>query len=155
MREVKFIELGLDVVDKYTEVLDGDILIKIKPFYTIAEKMAIVEDMKSKETSIEREFSKVVLTVKFNTNIDVSDMSDNDIYDLASELRLIDEFEIDIQGFIDLDKLVKDDESTYAIANMFIDKLGEMAKLLEGKANMSQTDLMKLGMSVMNNGKDI
>ena len=76
-------------------------------------------------------------------------MSDNDIYDLASELQLIDEFEIDIQGYRDLDKLVKDDESAYVIANMLIDKLGEMAKSLDGKANLSQANLIEMSQKVL------
>ena len=121
--ELKFKEVS----DKFnTQIKD----IKIKPFYTFAEKYTIYSDMMEKQSAIEREFSKVVLTCKLNTNLDVSELDDIAIYDLCSELGLIYEFAMEIDGYNELDKLVKDDESVYKAFEMLskqfnIDKFSE------------------------------
>lgn len=123
MREIKKIEVN----ESYGTELGNDI--KLKTFYTIAEMTAIINDMKSKDEALDRLFSKVVLTARFNTNIDWTDFTDNEIFDTCAELELIDNFGFEIPMFRELDNIVKNDESVYKLIESF---LGTVNTKLEG-----------------------
>ena len=117
----------IKVVDeRYSLELEGGI--KLKPFYTLAEKCNIYEDMLGKRDSLNRDFALIVLTAKFCTNIDFSGMDDNDAYDIIAELRLIEEFKINIDEYMDMPKLIEREESTYKALTSIIDSVNNMLK---------------------------
>lgn len=135
MREIKTIETN----EKYS--VEVNEVIKIKPYYTLTEKCAIYSDMKSKETAFDREFSLIVLTAKFCTNIDTTDMTDDDIYDLVAELRLIEEFKMEVDEYLDIPKLIDRDENVYnalmVLSNAIDEKL-DMSKFENGFADLQK-----------------
>ena len=132
MRKINKIEVN----ETYgTELKDE---IKLKTFYTIAELTAIINDMKSKEEALDRLFSKVVLTARFNTNIDWTDFTDNEIFDTCAELDLIDNFGFEIPMFRELDNIIKNDESVYKLIEAFLSTINtklegfDMGQILNG-----------------------
>ena len=138
MKEIKFIEAN----ETYkVELKNG---VKLKPFYTIAEMTAIIDDMKSKDNALGRYFSKVVLTAIYNTNIDWTGFNHNEVFDACSELGLIDEFEYNIDMFHRFDDIIKQDESTYKLIGAFVDSLGDklegfdMAKIQDGFTGLKE-----------------
>ena len=119
-------ELKFKEDDKYTvELRDG---IKLKPYYTLAEKKAIYDDMSSKTNSFDRDFSLFILTAVFCTNVDFGEISDNEIYDIASELGLYTDFKYEIEEYSDMYKLIERDESTYKSFEMLMGGMSNMLK---------------------------
>ena len=139
MMELKFKEVS----DKY-KVLEHENLSKgimIKPYLTIAELNTIVIDLKEKKTAIERHFSKIVLLTDFCSNIDITGMKADEVYDLVSELGLIEVFQIYLSEYHTIDEIIKSDESIYNVIkeisdnltpqlNKAMDKLGDGSGLM-------------------------
>ncbi len=119
MREVKFVKVD-ERYDECTE--DG---LKIKPFYTWAEKANIFDTMKAQENEVLRDMALVVKTAEYCTNIDFSGMNDAEKYDLVAELRLIEEFKLEVEGYMDMPKLIEREESVYNAFKVLLDGLGE------------------------------
>lgn len=133
MREIKLKEVD---ENKYKEDLGNGI--RIKPFLTIVELNTIVEDMKSTQkditedgkiidtnkpkSALAKHLSLVVLVTDFCTNINIEGMMADEVYDLVSELGLIDTFQFEIQGYLDINKFVSDDESIYLLIKDVVEK---------------------------------
>lgn len=94
--------------------------IKITPYYTFEQECAILNDMKTKQSAIERKASKVVLTAKFCTDLELDGLDDIAIYNLCAEKGLIYEFESEVDGYLDFDKLIAQDESLYNLLYTFM-----------------------------------
>ena len=141
MMELKFKEVS----DKY-KVLEHENLTKgimIKPYLTIAELNTIVIDLKEKKTAIERHFSKIVLLMDFCSNIDITGMKADEVYDLASELGLIEVFQIYLTEYNTIDEIIKADESIYNVVKEISDNLTPqlnkaMEKLGDGSGLMGK-----------------
>ena len=139
--ELKFKEVS----DKY-KVLEHENLTKgimIKPYLTIAELNTIVIDLKEKKTAIERHFSKIVLLMDFCSNIDITGMKADEVYDLASELGLIEVFQIYLTEYNAIDEIIKADESIYNVVKEISDNLTPqlnkaMEKLGDGSGLMGK-----------------
>lgn len=139
MMELKFKE-----VNESYKVLEHENLTKgimIKPYLTIAELNTIVTDLKEKKTAIERHFAKIVLLTDFCSNIDITGMKADEVYDLASELGLIETFQIYLVEYNTIDEIIKSDESIYNVIkeisdnltpqlNKAMDKLGDGSGLM-------------------------
>ena len=139
MMELKFKEVS----DKY-KVLEHENLTKsimIKSYLTIAELNTIVIDLKEKKTAIERHFAKIVMLIDFCSNIDITGMKADEVYDLASELGLIEVFQIYLTEYNTIDEIIKSDESIYNVIkeisdnltpqlNKAMDKLGDGSGLM-------------------------
>ena len=151
MSELKFREVN----DRYKTVFKEDFPtdIKIKPYYTLVEKRIIHNDMMStidKEgntiprDAFGRDFSLIVLTATYCTNIDFTNMSDNDIYDTVAENLLIEQFKIEIDEYLDMYKLIEREESTYKLINTFLDVISkkldgfDMNKIQEGFVGLKE-----------------
>jgi len=117
MRELKFKE------HSHNYTLEVEHKIKLKQFYTLAEKTAIYTDMLSKPDSFNRDFSLIVLTARFCTNIDFTDITDNEVYDIVAELLLIEEFKTKIDEYLDMYKLIEREESTYKLIGTFLETI--------------------------------
>ena len=115
--ELKFREVD---VEEYSIELEKGI--KVKPFYAIAEMQSIISDMKSKDTELERHFSKVVLTGINNTNIDFTGVDDMTVYDVCASLGLIETFDLYLDMYHKLDDMVRADESIYKLISVLVDK---------------------------------
>jgi hypothetical protein len=142
MRELKFKEVDKNIY-KISDV-SGNIL--IKPFYTIEEMGNIYNDMaysfifdedgnkvlnekkepclKSKDV-LNEYFAKVVLTVKFCTNIDTEEMTDDEIFNVCLELGLDTTFKTNINQYLELDYMMKREKSTERIIEDFLDIVTE------------------------------
>lgn len=131
--ELKFREVD---VEEYSIELEKGI--KVKPFYAIAEMQSIIADMKSKDTELERHFSKVVLTGINNTNIDFAGVDDMTVYDVCASLGLIETFDLYLDMYHKLDDMVRADESIYKLISVLVDKFEskldgfDIAKIQEG-----------------------
>ena len=132
-----------EVSDKYKVLEDAELAkgIMIKPYLTIAELNTIVIDLKEKKTAIERHFAKIVMLVDFCSNIDITGMKADEVYDLASELGLIEVFQIYLTEYNTIDEIIKSDESIYNVIkeisdnltpqlNKAMDKLGDGSGLM-------------------------
>ena len=139
MMELKFKEVS----DKYKVLEDAELSkgIMIKPYLTIAELNTIVIDLKEKKTAIERHFAKIVMLVDFCSNLDITGMKADEVYDLASELGLIEVFQIYLVEYNTIDEIIKSDESIYNVIkeisdnltpqlNKAMDKLGDGSGLM-------------------------
>ena len=87
----------------------------VKPYLTIAELNTVVIDLKEKKTAIERHFAKIVMLTDFCSNIDITGMKADEVYDLASELGLIEVFQIYLTEYNTIDEIIKSDESIYNV----------------------------------------
>ena len=137
-------ELKLKEVNESYKVLEHENLSKgimIKPYLTIAELNTIVIDLKEKKTAIERHFAKIVLLTDFCSNIDITGMKADEVYDIASELGLIETFQIYLAEYNTIDDIIKSDESIYNVIkeisdnltpqlNKAMDKLGDGSGLM-------------------------
>ena len=128
-----------EVDDKYKVLSDEDLAegIKIKPFLTIAELNTIVSDLKENsieeledgtkkekaKSAIARHFGKIIFLTDFCTNLDLTGMTPDDVYDLASELGLIEVFQIYLYEYNEIDNLIKADESIYNVVKEISDNL--------------------------------
>ena len=99
----------------------GDVM--IKPFLTIAELNTIVLELKEKKSALERHFAKNVLLVDFCSNLDITNMKADEVYDLASELGLIETFQIYLAEYNMIDDIIKADESIYNVVKEISDSL--------------------------------
>ena len=147
--ELKFKEVS----DKYKVLEDAELAkgIMIKPYLTIAELNTIVIDLKDKKTSIERHFSKIILLTDFCSNIDITGMKADEVYDIASELGLIETFQIYLSEYHTIDEIIKADESIYNVIKEISDNLTPqineaMKKLGDGSGLMGKLkDVMSGG----------
>ena len=130
-----------EVDERYSVNLEGGV--KLKPFYTLADKLNIYEDMSSKKDAFNRDFALIVLTAKLCTNIDFNGMDDNDLYDIVAELRLIETFKVEIDEYMDMIKLVERDESTYKALTLIISSIDD--KLKDFDMNKIQEGFSGLG----------
>ena len=121
MMELEFKEVGVEYRTLENEnLVEG---IKIKPFLTIVELNTIVSDLKEKKTALARHFAKVIFLTDFCTNLDIVGMKADDVYDLASELGLIEVFQIYLYEYNEIDNIIKADESIYNVVKEISDNL--------------------------------
>jgi len=105
MKELKFRKVGKE----FKESVDRTDGIKFRSFYTLSEIRGIVKDMKQYDEKVLRYFSKLVSTAKLCTNIDFTGIEDEEIYDICSELKLVEDFECIIPEFFKLEEIARDD----------------------------------------------
>ena len=139
--ELKFKEVN----ESYKVLEDAELSkgIMIKPYLTIAELNTIVIDLKEKKNAIERHFSKIILLTDFCSNIDITGMKADEVYDLASELGLIEVFQIYLTEYSTIDEIIKSDESIYNVVKEISDNLTPqlnkaMEKLGDGSGLMGK-----------------
>lgn len=125
-----------EVDDKYKVNL-GDGLV-LKPFYTWEEKAEIFDTMKAQSSAVLRDMALMVKTAEFCTNVDFVGMNDAEKYDIVAELRLNENFEVEVSGYLDMHKLVDREESTYKALSQIIEVISnkmdsfDIAKIQEG-----------------------
>ena len=115
-----------EVDERYSLVLEGGI--KLKPFYTWAEKIEIFNVMLAQNSAVLRDMALAVKTAEFCTNIDFGNMLDDEKYNIVAELRLIGEFKIEIDEYLDMPKLVDREESAYNAITEIISSINDKLK---------------------------
>lgn len=105
------------LVDKF-----GIEKVMIKPFYTGEEMMDVYMDIKEKTDAYNRNFTKVVHTAKICTDIDFTNVTDEEVYDICAELGLPYEFMLSIDDYETVARMVKEDESAYGLMKELTDK---------------------------------
>lgn len=110
-------------------------LVKIKPFYTWEEKYTIFKNMIEQKDAILMDMVLIVMTAEFCTNIDFDGVeTDAEKYDIIAELRLIEDFKLEIDEYMDMYKLVEREKSTYRAFEMLLDGIN---KIIDG-ANIEE-----------------
>jgi len=108
---------------------------KIKPFYTWEEKYTIFKNMIEQKDAVLMDMVLVVMTAEFCTNIDFDGIeTDAEKYDIVAELRLIEDFKLEIDEYMDMYKLVEREKSTYRAFEMLLDGIN---KIIDG-ANIEE-----------------
>ena len=148
MKDLKFLEVDMDEYNQFPEHYK-DSGIKVKPFYTLAEKFTIYSDMKDNELSFHKDFALIVQTARFCTNIDFTDMTDEEIYNVCAERRLVDTFEIYVSEYMNMNKLIERDESVYKAFEFLIDTIGKKMETFDSTQIIAE---VQKGLA---NGKDI
>lgn len=131
--ELKFKEVS----DKFKVEVENGVL--IKPFYSLQDLCDVYADMKTKDITIDRYFSKVVKTAKLCTNIDFSEYNDEEIFDIVSELNLQFNFSCEIEEFSKMDTFVS------GIPELVNDVMKNMGLMDMDKAIESITKVAKNG----------
>lgn len=119
-------ELKIKEVSEQYNVINEQVGLKLKPFMTVEEMYTLYDDVKSKKDAFNRHFSKVVMTAKLLTNIDESQYTDKEIYDLCAELGLIFDFKLEVEQYEEIDRMIASDESTYNLISDIVEKLTPM-----------------------------
>lgn len=128
--------------------------LRIKPFYTIGEMATIYNDMiveyvtdengnKTKnesgefitkpKDSLDEYFAKVVLTTRLCTNLDLTDIEQEDIFNLAMTLKLDKVYASYISQYTELDNMMKREKSTEKVIEEFLGKAEVMLKNVDTK----------------------
>ena len=111
--------------------------VKIKPYLTLGELYTTYYDMLAKvkvddkmvsKDALDRHFTKIVNFAKHCTNIDCSEMNDEEVYDTCAQLGLIFTFEVEIGEYQLLDRMIERDENTYNALITVTESLAEMMK---------------------------
>ena len=94
MMELKFKEVGVE----YNEKCERNENILIKPYMTLDELSTTYYDMMadvkgSRKDALNRHFTKIINMMKFCTNIDCTELSNEEIYDVCYENQLVNDFE--------------------------------------------------------------
>lgn len=84
--------------------------------------MDVYMDIKEKTDAYNRNFARVVHTAKICTDIDFTNVTDEEIYDICAELGLPYEFVLSIDDYETVAKMVKEDESAYGLMKELTDK---------------------------------
>ena len=145
MKELKF----KNCTESYKIDVDG---VKIKPYLTLGELYTTYYDMMAKvkvddkmvsKDALDRHFTKIVNLMKHCTNIDCSEMNDEEVYDTCAQLGLIFTFEVEIGEYQLLDRMIERDENTYNALTQIIEVID---KKLDGfDVNKIQEGLLNLG----------
>ena len=136
MKELKFKEVSAE----YKLDVDG---VKIKPYLTWDEYAHIYEVVSAQDNAFMRNFSKVVEFAKACTNIDFDGMSEKEIYDICAERGSLCAFELEIEEYQLLDRMIERDENTYNALTQIIEVID---KKLDGfDVNKIQEGLLNLG----------
>ena len=121
MKELQF----KNCTESYKIDVDG---VKIKPYLTWDEYANIYKSVSAQDNAFMRNFSKVVEFAKACTNIDFDAMSEKEIYDICAQLGLLYTFELEIEEYQLLDRMIERDENTYNALITVTESLAEMMK---------------------------
>ena len=133
--EIKFKEVNseyklVEELNKRLDALCGDLCnLKIKPYFTLSELKSIVDSSLEEKDMITRQMIIVSMITDYCTNLDIIDENGKipceDVYNLCAKYNLFTYYYL-ISNYNSIEELIKDSESTYKIAEMFNEQIGEM-----------------------------
>lgn len=126
-----------------------------KPFYTMEEKSNIFDLMRSFENTIMRDYTLIVMTARYCTNIDFDamKMKDEDIYYLCASKRFIKDFEENVDEFTRMHDLVEKSESLYKEFEGLVNTLEKKLSEVDMKDLQKKLDMKNIINSIQNVGK--
>ena len=125
--------------------------VKIKPYLSWEEMKDTYLMIKSQDGGFMRHFAKVVEVTKYCTDLDLEGLENDEIFTLANSLGLPYEYSLEVCGYDELDKMIKDDESVYNLMSDILPKLEGMVSGMNFDGVMSQLENMKGVVDVVNN----
>ena len=141
MKELKFKEVGVE----YSEKCERNENILIKPYMTLDELSTTYYDMMAevkggRKDALNRHFTKIINMMKFCTNIDFSELSNEEIYDVCYMNQLVNDFEYLISEYNLLDKMIERDENTYNALTSVTESLAEMMKGMNPESALKELE---------------
>ena len=130
--EIKFKEVGneySDVSIESNKELKG---LKVKTYLSLGEIKTIVDKALEEQDMIVRKMTIISMVTDYCTNLNIEDKNKEilceDVYDLVMKYKLTLIYSRYIINYSDIEKFIKDSESTYKLAKMFIDQITEAIK---------------------------
>ena len=141
MMELKFKVTDVD----YSEVCEKNENILIKPHMTLDELSTTYYDMMAdvkggKKDALNRHFTKIINMMKFCTNIDCTELSNEEIYDVCYANQLVNDFEYLISEYNLLDRMIERDENTYNALTSVTESLAEMMKGMNPESALKELE---------------
>ena len=141
MKELKFKEVGVE----YNEVCEKNENILIKPYMTLDELSKTYYDMMAevkggKKDALNRHFTKIINMMKFCTNVDYTELSNEEIYDVCYANQLVNDFEFMISEYNLLDRMIERDENTYNALASVTESLAEMMKGMNPESALKELE---------------
>lgn len=130
--EIKFKEVGneySDVSIESNKELKG---LKVKTYLSLGEIKTIVDKALEEQDMIVRKMTIISMVTDYCTNLNIEDKNKEilceEVYDLVMKYKLTLIYSRYIINYSDIEKFIKDSESTYKLAEMFIDQITEAIK---------------------------
>ena len=141
MKELKFKEVGVE----YNEKCERNENILIKPYMTLDELSKTYYDMMAevkggRKDALNRHFTKIINMMKFCTNVDFAELSNEEIYDVCYANQLVNDFEFMISEYNLLDKMIERDENTYNALTSVTESLAEMMKGMNPESALKELE---------------
>lgn len=139
-------ELEFKVTDvDYSEKCERNENILIKPYMTLDELSTTYYDMMAdvkggKKDALNRHFTKIINMMKFCTNIDCTELSNEEIYDVCYANQLVNDFEYLISEYNLLDRMIERDENTYNALTSVTESLAEMMKGMNPESALKELE---------------
>lgn len=130
--EIKFKEVGNEYVGinfESNKELKG---LKVKPYLLLGEIKTIVDKALEEQDMVIRKMTIISMVTDYCTNLDIENKKNEipceEVYNLVMKHKLTLVYSRHIVNYVDIEKLIKDSESTYKLAEMFIDQITEAIK---------------------------
>jgi len=121
MKELQFKNCN----ESYKIDVDG---VKIKPYLTWDEFSNIYNSVLAQDNAFMRNFAKLIGFAKACTNINFDGMEEKEIYDICAERGLSYNLSIEVDEYMELDRMIERDENTYNALITVTESLAEMMK---------------------------
>lgn len=121
MKELQFKNCN----ESYKLDVDG---VKIKPYLTWDEFSNIYNSVLAQDNAFMRNFAKLIGFAKACTNINFDGMEEKEIYDICAERGLSYNLSIEVDEYMELDRMIERDENTYNALTSVTESLAEMMK---------------------------
>ena len=121
MKELQFKNCN----ESYKIDVDG---VKIKPYLTWDEFSNIYNSVLAQDNAFMRNFAKLIGFAKACTNINFDGMEEKEIYDICAERGLSYNLSIEVDEYMELDRMIERDENTYNALTSVTESLAEMMK---------------------------
>ena len=121
MKELQFKNCN----ESYKIDVDG---VKIKPYLTWDEFSNIYNSVLAQDNAFMRNFAKLIGFAKACTNINFDGMEEKEIYDVCAERGLSYNLSIEVDEYMELDRMIERDENTYNALITVTESLAEMMK---------------------------
>lgn len=106
--------------------------LKVKSYLTLSELKSIVDSALEEHDMVIREMIIISMTTDYCTNLDITSEDNKinceDVYDLCAKYNLIDMYNVEINNYYMIDKLIKESESAYKIVKMITEQIGKYVK---------------------------
>ena len=139
-------ELEFKVTDvDYSEVCEKNENILIKPYMTLDELSTTYYDMMAdvkggRKDALNRHFTKIINMMKFCTNIDYTELNNEEIYDVCYANQLVNDFEYLISEYNLLDRMIERDENTYNALTSVTESVAEMMKGMNPESALKELE---------------